>query len=75
MPVGLEEVLVKRVGLWGGILAVSVAASSAVAGDPAAVMLDKPAPAFELNEVRSGETFTLEDFRGSFIVLHFGASW
>jgi hypothetical protein len=38
-------------------------------------MLGEPAPAFQLDEVRSGETYALEDFRGSFIVLHFGASW
>jgi peroxiredoxin len=38
-------------------------------------MLGEPAPAFQLDEVRSGETHSLEDFRGRYIVLHFGASW
>jgi peroxiredoxin len=38
-------------------------------------MLGEPAPSFSLEEVRSGESVSLEDFRGSFIVLHFGASW
>ena len=65
----------KRVGLVGGLLALSVAAGPAAAQDPAAVMLDEPAPPFSLSEVRSGETHALEDFRGRYIVLHFGASW
>lgn len=65
----------KRASLRVGALALSVAASPAAAADPAAVMLGEPAPTFQLDEVHSGETFALEDFRGSFIVLHFGASW
>jgi peroxiredoxin len=52
-----------------------VAGTVATANDPAAVMLGKPAPSFSLNEVRTGETHSLEDFRGKFVVLHFGASW
>jgi hypothetical protein len=69
------EVPVKQAGLIGGALALAVAASPAAAQDPAAVMLEQPAPAFSLSEVRSGETHALEDFRGRYVVLHFGASW
>jgi hypothetical protein len=66
---------VKRVGVVGTVLVGMLAGSAARAEDPAAAMLDQPAPSFELNEVRTGETHALEDFRGKFVVLHFGASW
>jgi hypothetical protein len=38
-------------------------------------MLGEPAPAFRLPDVRSGESLSLEDLGGRFVVLHFGASW
>ncbi len=59
----------------GGALALALVGSLAAAQDPAAVMLGEPAPSFSLSEVRSGETVSLEGFRGQFVVLHFGASW
>ncbi|MCG6925368.1 MAG: hypothetical protein LJF30_08665 [Acidobacteria bacterium] len=65
----------KRVGAVGSALALMLVGPLAGAEDPAAVMLGEPAPAFSLNEVRTGETHSLEDFRGQFVVLHFGASW
>jgi cytochrome oxidase Cu insertion factor (SCO1/SenC/PrrC family) len=37
-------------------------------------MIGDAAPAFEL-ESTSGETHSLEGWKGKFIVLHFGASW
>jgi len=51
------------------------AAGRANAADPAASMLDRPAPPFRLTDVRSGKTVSLEDMRGRLVVLHFGASW
>jgi len=56
-------------------LAVTLAASLAAAQDPAADMLGEAAPAFRLSDVRSGETVSLQGFRGQLVVLHFGASW
>ena len=66
---------VKGIVVIGGALALALVGSLATAEDPAAVMLGEPAPSFRLEEVRTGETHSLEDFRGRFIVLHFGASW
>ncbi len=37
-------------------------------------MLGQPAPSFRLSDL-SGKPLALEDLRGRFIVLHFGASW
>jgi cytochrome c biogenesis protein CcmG/thiol:disulfide interchange protein DsbE len=37
-------------------------------------LLDQPAPAFRLRGI-DGSTLSLENLRGKFIVLHFGASW
>ena len=50
-------------------------AGRAAAADPAASLIGKPAPAFRLTDVRSGQTVALEDLRGRTVVLHFGASW
>jgi len=63
--------------LWGGALALVLASAGpfALAENPAAAMLDKPAPSFRLTDVVSGEEVSLEDFRGRIIVLHFAASW
>jgi len=47
----------------------------AAAEDPSVAMLGQPAPSFRLEDVRTGEIVSLEDFRGRFVVLHFGASW
>ena len=65
----------RRVGVAGAILIGMLAGSMAGAEDPAAILLGQPAPSFELKEVRTGDTHALEDFRGKWIVLHFGASW
>jgi len=65
----------KRFSALGAVLVGLLVGSAATAGDPAAVMLGQPAPSFRLAEVRSGQTHSLEDFRGKFVVLHFGASW
>lgn len=46
-------------------------ASLTVASHP---MIGEAAPAFDLEEVDGG-FLSLEDFRGRYIVLHFGASW
>jgi cytochrome oxidase Cu insertion factor (SCO1/SenC/PrrC family) len=56
-------------------LALALSATPAAAADPAASMLDRPAPSFRLTDVRSGKTVSLEDMRGRTVVLHFGASW
>lgn len=46
------------------------------AGDaPKQPMLGEPAPSFRLKDVMTGQAVSLEDLRGRFIVLHFGASW
>ncbi len=44
---------------------------SATADHP---MKGQPAPSFDLQSL-SGEQVRSEDFRGKFIVLHFGAGW
>jgi len=56
-------------------VAVGLAGSLALAEDPAAAMLGQTAPSFRLADVRTGRMVSLEDFRGRFVVLHFGASW
>ncbi len=56
-------------------LAVGFVGSLAMAEDPAAAMLGQTAPSFRLTDVRTGQLVSLEDFRGRFVVLHFGASW
>ena len=53
-------------------LAVMLAESAAGAEQP---MLGEPAPTFRLQDLLSGKTISLEDLRGRFVVLHFGASW
>lgn len=37
-------------------------------------MLGEPAPAFRLADVR-GDTLSLADLRGRYVVIHFGTSW
>jgi len=49
----------------------AVAQGAGVASHP---MIGEPAPAFDLEEV-SGDTLSLEELRGRFVILHFGASW
>ena len=63
--------------LWSAALAVAFAFAgpNAFAENPAAAMLDKPAPPFRLTDVLGGEEVSLEDLRGRIIVLHFAASW
>jgi len=56
-------------------IAVGLAGSLAAAEDPAAAMLGQAAPPFRLADARTGQKVSLEDFRGRFVVLHFGASW
>jgi len=55
--------------------ALALLGGPAGAADPAAAMLGQPAPTFRLEDVRTGEVVSLDEFRGRFIVLHFGASW
>jgi hypothetical protein len=57
--------------------ALLVGLASALLAQPAPPqpMLGEAAPSFRLPDVRTGEMLTLEDLRGRFIVLHFGASW
>ncbi len=63
--------------LWGGAFALVFvsAGPSAIAENPAAAMLDQPAPSFRLTDVLGGEEVSLEDLKGRIIVLHFAASW
>lgn len=49
----------------------AMAADSPTSGHP---MIGEQAPAFELESV-SGEMRSLGDFRGKYLVVHFGASW
>jgi len=49
-----------------------LAAAAETARQP---MLGEPAPTFRLQDLLSGKTISLEDLRGRFVVLHFGASW
>lgn len=65
----------KRFGVVGTALVGVLAGLVVRAEDPAAAMLGRPAPSFRLQDVRTGKTHALEDFRGRFVVLHFGASW
>jgi hypothetical protein len=57
------------------VLALVLTGALAAAGDPAASLIGQPAPPFRLTDVLSGQTMSLEDWRGTIIVLHFGASW
>ena len=63
--------------LWALAVAVVLVSvgSVALAENPAAALLDQPAPPFRLPDVVSGEEVSLEDLRGRIIVLHFAASW
>ncbi len=56
-------------------LVFTLAGPSAIAENPAAAMLDQPAPSFRLTDVLGGEEVSLEDLKGRIIVLHFAASW
>lgn len=50
-------------------------ASALLAQPPTQPKLDEAAPSFRLPDARTGKTLALEELRGRFIVLHFGASW
>ena len=54
---------------------VTLTGGAIAAEDPAASLLGQPAPSFRLKDVLSDREFALEDFRGRYVVLHFGASW
>ncbi len=56
-------------------LVLTLAGPSAIAENPAAPMLDQPAPSFSLTDVLGGGEVSLEDLKGRIIVLHFAASW
>ena len=56
-------------------LALVLTGGLAAATDPAASLIGQPAPPFRLTDVLSRKTMSLEDWRGTTIVLHFGASW
>ena len=62
---------------WPGALSLGLVLTGglAAATDPAASLIGQPAPPFRLTDVLSGKTMSLEDWRGTTIVLHFGASW
>jgi len=55
--------------------ALSVAAEPANAPEPAHPRLGEAAPAFSLPTTDGAKVVSLSDFEGSFLVLHFGASW
>jgi hypothetical protein len=57
------------------VAALTLAGALAAADDPAATLIGRPAPPFRLTDVLSGKTMSLEDWRGTIVVLHFGASW
>jgi hypothetical protein len=62
----------------GSMIVVAMAAGRLLAqgGSEAAPqpMIGAAAPAFELRTV-AGDTLSLADLKGKFVVLHFGASW
>lgn len=61
-------------GLWvAGMLMVAAGALAAAADRPQP-MIGEPAPAFSLESLE-GKRVSLEDFRGKYVVLHFGAGW
>ena len=66
-----------RLPLAVGVAAAAMALAGgwAVAADPAAALIGRPAPSFRLTDVLSGKTVALEDLRGRTVVLHFGTSW
>lgn len=57
------------------VAAMGLVGATVTAENPAAPMLDQPAPSFSLPDVLSGDEVSLEDLRGRIIVLHFAASW
>ena len=48
--------------------------SGIVSGQTAQPMVGDPAPAFELKDPK-GNTWSLAEQRGKFVVIHFGTSW
>lgn len=65
------------------LLALALALAAGVGGarpahaegdGPPQVRLGDPAPGFRLPDL-DGNAVDLEDFRGRFVVLHFGTSW
>ncbi len=57
---------------------IAAAVAGAAAGGPLAEMkqpmLGEPAPAFRLQSLE-GRGVALQDFKGKFVVLHFGTGW
>jgi cytochrome oxidase Cu insertion factor (SCO1/SenC/PrrC family) len=45
-----------------------------LAADTKQPMIGKPAPAFVLQNL-DGKTVELSDFKGKYVVLHFGTGW
>lgn len=56
------------------VAAGAVLAAPALAAAAEQPMIGEPAPSFRLPDLE-GDELALEDLRGRFIVLHFGASW
>lgn len=79
----MNEYLARRAATIAGALLLA-AAPGALAADEVKTeaeapaldhpMLGEPAPTFSLPTL-DGETFALADQKGSYLVIHFGASW
>jgi hypothetical protein len=69
-----ERFMRRRVkGVWvGGML--MVAAGALAAADRPQPMIGERAPAFSLESLEA-KRVSLADFRGKYVVLHFGAGW
>jgi hypothetical protein len=57
------------------LLALAMVTAARALPLPEQPMLGEAAPAFRLPDVRTGKSLALEELRGRFVVLHFGASW
>jgi hypothetical protein len=55
-------------------LAALLAGPAATEAVPPPSMVGGPAPVFRLKGL-DGKSYALSDFKGKFLVLHFGASW
>lgn len=61
--------------IGGTIILWFVAMRSSGPGIPDSPRLQKPAPGFTLQDLKSGEEYSLKDFKGQPVVLNFWASW
>jgi len=61
-------------GAVAALVAAAGLAPPSAAADLDHPMLGEPAPAFTLPSL-TGEVISLPDFRGKYLVIHFGTSW